>query len=145
MTKLRRNFHITQKIKPYIYCPLRYGNRLVWCLTLKRQRRNSPSENMLHMFPFLMTMGNLFLKTAIDADRTGKPPLRCSLLLHSSLTPRPSQWDCRQNCKYTLGATFVIISQNVLIARHKLLGVRLSHSINFWACGILLTARPGLK
>ena len=63
--------------------------------------------------------GNLLLKMAIGADRTGKPLLRCSLLLHSLLTPLPGQWDHRQSCKYTLGATFVIISQNVLIARHK--------------------------
>ena len=49
---------------------------------------------------------------AIGADRNGKPPMRCSLLLHSSLTPLPGQWDHRQSCKYTLGATFVIISQN---------------------------------
>ena len=56
---------------------------------------------------------------AIGADRTGKPPLKCSLLLHSSLTPLPDQWDHRQSCKYTLGATFIIISQNFLIACHK--------------------------
>ena len=35
--------------------------------------------------------GNLLLKMAIGADRTGKPLLRCSLLLHSSLTPLPGQ------------------------------------------------------
>ena len=58
----------------------------------------------------------------IGADRTGKPSLRCSLLLHSSLTLLPGQWDRRQSCKYTLGATFVIISQNVLIARYKSFG-----------------------
>ena len=46
----------------------------------------------------------------------------CSLLLYSSLTPLPGQWDCHQSCKYTLGATFVIISQNFLIARHKSFG-----------------------
>ena len=40
--------------------------------------------------------GNLLLKTAIGADRTGKPPLRCSLLLHSSLTPLPGQLDRRR-------------------------------------------------
>ena len=45
--------------------------------------------------------------------------MRCSLLLHSSLTPLPGQWDRRQSCKYTLGATFVIISQKFLIALHK--------------------------
>ena len=60
---------------------------------------------------------------AIGADRTGKPPLRCSLLLHSSLTPLPGQRDRRQSCKYTLGATFVIISQNILIAHHKSFGL----------------------
>ena len=31
----------------------------------------------------------------------------------------PGQWDRRQSCKYTLGATFGIISQFFLIARHK--------------------------
>ena len=62
--------------------------------------------------------GNLLLKTATGADRTGKPPLRCSLLLHSSLTPLPGQWDRRQSCKYTLGPSF-FISQNCLIVRHE--------------------------
>ena len=66
--------------------------------------------------------GNLLLKTAIGADKTGKPPLRCSLLLHSSLTLLPRQWDLRQSCKYILGATFVIISQHFLITRHKSFG-----------------------
>ena len=48
---------------------------------------------------------------AIGADRTDKPPLRCSLLLHSSLTPLPGQWDGYQSCKYIFGYTlFVIIS-----------------------------------
>ena len=64
-------------------------------------------------------LGNLLLKTAIGADRTTKPPLRCLLLLHSSLTLLPGHWDCRQSCKYTLGATFIIISQKFLIERHK--------------------------
>ena len=59
---------------------------------------------------------------AIGADRTGKPPLRCLFLLQSSPTLLPGQWDCHQSCKYTLGATFVIISQNFLIARHKSFG-----------------------
>ena len=59
---------------------------------------------------------------AIGANRIGKPPLRCSLLLHSSLTPLPGQWDRHQSCEYTLGATFVIIFQNFLIACHKSLG-----------------------
>ena len=49
-------------------------------------------------------------------------PLRCSLLLHSSPTPLPSQWDRRQSFKYSLGATFVIISQTILIGRHKPFG-----------------------
>ena len=57
---------------------------------------------------------------AIGADRTGKPPLRCLFLLQSSPTLLPGQWDCHQSCKYTLGATFVIISQNFLIARHNI-------------------------
>ena len=34
---------------------------------------------------------NLLLKTATGGDRTRKPLLRCSLLLHSSLTPLPGQ------------------------------------------------------
>ena len=67
-------------------------------------------------------IGDLLLKTAIGADRTAKPPLRCSLLLHSSLTPLPGQWDPCQSCKYTSGATFVIISQNFLITRHNSFG-----------------------
>ena len=66
--------------------------------------------------------GNLLLKTALGADITGKPPLRCSLLLHSSPTPLPSQSDRRQSFKYSLGATFVIISQTILIGRHKPFG-----------------------
>ena len=40
-----------------------------------------------------------------------------------SLTPLPGQSDCRQSCKNTLGATFVIVSQNFLIARHKSFGL----------------------
>ena len=72
---------------------------------------------------------NLCLKTAIGADRTGKPLLRCSLLLHSSLIPLPDQWDRCQSSKYTLGATFIIISQNFLIECLNLLGVRLSKAI----------------
>ena len=94
---------------------------------------------------------NLFLKTAIGADRTDKPPLRCSLLLHSSLTLLPGQWDRRQSCKYTLGATFVIISQNFLIARHKSFGCAtiarhnikhvLRHAI---AARVAYYSRPGL-
>ena len=60
--------------------------------------------------------------------------MRCSLLLHSSLTPLPGQWDRRQSCKYTLGATFVIISQNVLIARHISFGraTIARHNINMF-------------
>ena len=45
--------------------------------------------------------------------------MRCSLLLHSSLTLLPGQWDRRQSGKYTIGATLVIISEIFLIARHK--------------------------
>ena len=55
-------------------------------------------------------------------DGTGKPPLRCSLLLLCSLTPLSGQWDHHQSWKYTLGATFVIISQNFLIACDKSFG-----------------------
>ena len=73
--------------------------------------------------------GNLLLKTAIGADRTGKTPWRCSLLLHSSLTPLPGQSDRRQSCKYTLGAIFFIISEKFLIARHKSFGRAISHAI----------------
>ena len=51
-----------------------------------------------------------------------RPPLRCLLLLHSSLTPLPGQWDRCQSCKYILGATFVIISRNFLITHHKSFG-----------------------
>ena len=73
--------------------------------------------------------GNLLLKMVIGVDRTGKPLLRCSLLLHSSLTPLPGQRDCRQSSKYTTGATFIIISQIFLIEHLNLLGVRLLHVI----------------
>ena len=73
--------------------------------------------------------GNLLLKTAIGEDRTGKPLLRYSLLLHSSLTPLPDQLDRCQSSKYTIGATFVIKSQNFLIESLNLLGVRLLHAI----------------
>ena len=66
---------------------------------------------------------------AIGGDRTVKPTLRCLLLLHSSLTPLSGQCDCSQSCKYTLGASFVIISQNFLIAHQNLLGVQLSHTM----------------
>ena len=41
---------------------------------------------------------------------------------YSSLTPLPGQLDFHQSCKYTLGATFTIISRNFLIARHKSFG-----------------------
>ena len=58
----------------------------------------------------------------LGGDRTGKPPLRCLLLLHSSLTLLPGHWDRYQSCKCTLGATFVIISQHFLITRHKSFG-----------------------
>ena len=39
-----------------------------------------------------VTYGNLLLKMGIGADGTGKSPLRCLLLLHSSLTLLPDQW-----------------------------------------------------
>ena len=77
--------------------------------------------------------------------------MRCSLLLHSSLTPLPGQWDRRQSCKYTLGATFVIISQNFLIARHKSFGCATiaRHNIKhvLWraiAARVAFYSRPGL-
>ena len=86
------------------------------------------------------------------ADRTSKPPLRCSLLLISSLTPLPSQWDRRQSCKYTLGATLVIISQKILIAHHKSFGraTIARHNIKhvLWrAIGarVAFYSRPGLS
>ena len=101
MTKLRTTLHITQKIKPNIY----------WL-------SNDQGGMVLQRTSYMPSpLGNLILKTMIEADRTGKPPLR--LLLHSSLTPLRAQWDRHQSCKYTLGATFVIISQTFLIARHK--------------------------
>ena len=78
--------------------------------------------------------------------------MRCSLLLYSSLTPLPGQWDRRQSCKYTLGATFVIISQNFLIARHKSFGraTIARHNIKhvLWraiAAHVALCSRPGLS
>ena len=89
---------------------------------------------------------------AIGTDRTGKPPLRCSLLLYSSLTPLPSQGDCRQSCKYTLRATFVIIFQNFLIAFHKSFGhaTIARHDIKhvLWhaiATHVTFYSQPGLK
>ena len=96
--------------------------------------------------------GNLSLKTAIGADSSGKPPLRCSLLMHSSLTPLPGQWDRHQSCKYSLGATFVITSHNFFITRHKSFGCATlaRHNIKhvLWhaiaARMALLTARPGI-
>ena len=95
--------------------------------------------------------GNLLLKTAIGADRTGKLPLRCWFLLHSSLTLLPGQWDYRQSCKYTLGTTFVIISQNFLIARHKFFGrvTIVCHNIKhvLWhttAAHVAFYSQPGL-
>ena len=66
------------------------------------------------------------------ADRTSKPLLRCSLLLHSTLTPLPGQWDRGQSSKYTLGATFIIISQNFLIEHLNLLGVRPRRNIKIF-------------
>ena len=71
--------------------------------------------------------GNLLLKTAIGADR-------------------PSQ-----SCNYTLGAAFVIISQNFLIVRHKSFGrVTIAHhNIEhvLWraiAASVAFYSRPGL-
>ena len=94
---------------------------------------------------------NLLLKTAIGVNRTGKPPLRCWFLLHSSLTPVPGQWDRRQRCKYTLGSTFVIIFQNFLIARHKSFGCATiaRHNIKhvLWhviAAHVTFYSQPGL-
>ena len=88
---------------------------------------------------------------AIGAERTGRPPVRCSLLLHSSLRPPPGQWYRCQSCKYTLGATFVIISQNFLIARHKSFGRETiaCHNIKhvLWraiAARVPFYSRPGL-
>ena len=89
----------------------------------------------------------------LGADRTGKPPLRCLLLLHSSLTLLPGQWDCYQSCKYTytLGATFVIISQHFLITRHKSFGratiARRNVKHVLWlaiAARVAFCSRPGL-
>ena len=77
--------------------------------------------------------------------------MRCLLLLHSSLTLLPGQWDCRQSCKYTLGATFIIISQKILIARHKSFGCATiaRHNIKhvLWraiAACMAFYSRPGL-
>ena len=95
--------------------------------------------------------GNLLPKTVIGADGTGKPPLRFLLLLHSSLTPLPGQWDCHQSCKYTVATTFVIISQNFLIAHHKSFGhVTITHHNTKHVLWHLIVARvafyswPGL-
>ena len=91
------------------------------------------------------------MKMAIGADRTGKPPLRCLILLQSSPTLLPGQWDCHQSCKYTLGATFVIISQKFLIARHKSSGraTIARHNIKHVLWRVIATcvafySRPGL-
>ena len=88
---------------------------------------------------------------ATGADRPGKPPLRCLLLLHSLLTPLPVQWDRRQSWKCTLGATFIIISQKFLITRHKSLGcvttARRSIKHVLWlaiAARVAFYSRPGL-
>ena len=134
MTKLWRTLHVTQKIKPNIY----------W---LSNDKEGMVLQRTCYIpSPF----GNLILKTMIGADRTGKPPLR--LLLHSSLTPLRGQWDRHQSCKYTLGATFVIISQNFLIARHKSFGCATiaRHNIKhvLWraiAARVPFYSRPGLK
>ena len=79
--------------------------------------------------------------------------MRCSLLLHSSLRPLPGQWYRCQSCKYTLGeTTFVIISRNFLIGRHKSFGhVTIArHNIKnvLWraiAVRVPFYSRPGLK
>ena len=89
---------------------------------------------------------------AIGLDKTDKPPLRCLLLLHSSLTLLPGQWDHHQSCKYTLGATFVIIFQHFLITHHKSFGhatiahVNIKHFL--WraiATRVTFYSRPGLN
>ena len=92
------------------------------------------------------------MRAAIGADRTGKPPLRCWLFLHSLLKPLQCQSDRRQSCKYSLGATFVIISQNFLIASHKSFGraTIASHNIThvLWraiAARVAFYSRPGLN
>ena len=123
--------HITQKIKPSFTAPFgmqvgQFSARL-W---------NDKGGIVLQRTCYILSpFGNLLLKTAIGADRTGKPPLRCSVLLHSSLTPLPGQWNHCQSCKYTLGATFIIISKKNLIARHKsfgmFYGMRLPHVWHF--------------
>ena len=78
--------------------------------------------------------------------------MRCSLLLHSSLASLPCQWGRRQSGKYTLGATFVIISEIFLIARHKSFGhVTIArHNIKhvLWratAARVAFYSRPGLR
>ena len=70
------------------------------------------------------------------------------LKLASSL---PGQWDHRQSCKYTLGATFGIISQYFLIVRHKSFGraIVARHNIKnvLWraiAARVTFYSRPGL-
>ena len=87
----------------------------------------------------------------LGADRTGKPPLRCSLLLYSSLTLLPGQWDRCQRCKYTLGVTFVSISQHFLITCYKSFGraTITHHNIKhvLWhliATHVAFYSRPGL-
>ena len=89
---------------------------------------------------------------SIGADKTGKLPLRCLLLLHSSLTPLPGQWVHCQSCKYTLGATLVIISQIFLIAHYKSFGrvTIASHNIKhvLWhaiAARVVFYSWPGLS
>ena len=62
----------------------------------------------------------------------------------------PGQWDRRQSCKYNLGTSFGIISQNFLIACHKSFGhATITHHnrkrfmvYNCRTFGILLTAKP---
>ena len=87
----------------------------------------------------------------IGADRTGKPPMRCLLLLHSLLTLLPGQWDRYQSCEYTFGATFLIISQKFLIACYKSFGCATitRHNIKHVLCRAVAAhvayySRPGL-
>ena len=110
--------HITQKIKPSFTAP--FGMQIG---QFSARLWNDKGGIVLQRTCYIPSpFGNLLLKTTIGAERTGKPPLRWSLLLQSSLRWIPGEWDCRQSCRYTLGATFVIISQNFLIARHKSFG-----------------------
>ena len=73
------------------------------------------------------------------------------LIARSLLTLLPGQWDGRQSCKYTLGATFVIISQNFLITCHNSFGhvIIARHNIKhvLWhaiATHVAFYSQPGL-